>query len=162
MTRRKTKKRLSPVEQLHQQLEQDALQLAQAIEAAIDGAPLNQLATALGTVVDRYLKLDEYLQSKQSQESEQVIRIEYQYPDGTIHSTPPWANDDYEIPGAIQSDRLRQTLRQDGIRQDDGYVNGATRQDVLVAGTDVSDGESGMAGLQTDPQADQHAAHQRD
>ena len=121
--------------------------LVEAISAEkINSAPINQLASAIGTFIDRYLKLDEHLNTGQEEEQEQVIRFEFQYPDGSIHSTPQWANDDYAGAESLSGSGLRATLRQDG--------NGQTAADrarlvpeeaVLVAGTDVPDGEPGLA-----------------
>ena len=49
------------IERAHIQLADDAFRLSAAIGETIEGAPLNQLATALNAVIDRYLKLDEHL-----------------------------------------------------------------------------------------------------
>jgi hypothetical protein len=73
-----------------------ALKLMESLdEEAIAAAPLNQRATALGIVLDKLMKLHQAEEKSRSSEAE-VIRIEYQDPDGSIHSTPYWARDDYE------------------------------------------------------------------
>lgn len=131
--------------QVRQQLAVDALLLAQAVAAQIEGAPLNQLATALGTVIDRCLKVDEHLAGSVDEEHKGVIRIEYVYPDGSIHSSAPWATDDPEQPGALSCDRLRAALWQDGDGEDSAAGTGAAWGEVLVAGADLRDGESGVA-----------------
>lgn len=123
--------------------------LVGAIRLQIDGAPLNQLSAALGVVVDRFLKLDEYIQQKTLMQGEQVIRVEYLYPDGTVHDAPPWAEDDFEYTGAVPGGGLRAALRQDGNGQDRGERGGAGRGDVLVARPDLHDGDAGMAGLES-------------
>lgn len=146
------------LKKIHEQLEQDALLLSQAIQTAIDGAPLNQLATALNAVLDRYLKLKEYLREE---EVERVIRVEYQYADGTIHSTPPWANADYAVTGEIPGDLLRETIRENGTRQDAGHINGTGRENMLVARADLPDGESGLAGFEAEFEEGYRYEHQR-
>ena len=132
---------------LHTQLAHNALHLAAAMDTLIDDAPLNQVATALSAVIDRYLKLDEHL-SQHTQDKEQVIRVEYQYPDGTLHHTPLWARDDSQASGTLQSGSVWQTLRQDGDGQTGAAPTGIERGRGLVVGSDVSDGESGLAGLE--------------
>lgn len=56
----------------------------------------NQRILALTTLLDRLMKLDEHLQPYLP--VEQVMRIEYVYPDGSKHQVPPWydGNDDAE------------------------------------------------------------------
>ena len=136
------------ITQLHEQLAEDALHLAQAIDGTIDGAPLNQLASALSAVVDRYIKLNE-LQTSESHE--QVIRIEYKYPDGRISDAPPWADEHYREQGAVQGGRVWSPLRKDGSWQDSDRGERAEGENLLVARPDVSDGESGVAGFETRP-----------
>lgn len=70
-----------------------ALELIEAIDSdRIEAAPLNQITSALATVLDRLMKLQALLY--ENQPKEEVIRIEYHNPDGTISETPPWAEDD--------------------------------------------------------------------
>ena len=64
----------------------DALRLSESIEEVIDDAPLNQRASALNQLIDKIIKLSKEL----PQTGEQVIRIEYVWPDGTAHETPYW------------------------------------------------------------------------
>jgi transposase-like protein len=83
------------ITRLHEQLAENALRLAQAMEHKIDDAPLNQVATALNTTVDRYLKIDDHLSTLQSDDKTELkIRIEYMYQDGSIQNLPPWARPD--------------------------------------------------------------------
>lgn len=136
------------IERLHEQLAENALGLAAALERSIESAPLNQVSTALGTLVDRYLKLDEYLEAKQAHstdERERVYRIEYVYPDNTIHSSPPWARGRTDVFGPFQSSGVRTPVRQDGDGQDDDRGAGAEWDAVLVGRADVPDGEPGLA-----------------
>lgn len=139
--------------QLHEQLADDALQLAQAITGRVEDAPLNQLATALGTVLDRFLKLEEHLGDSGE---EQVIRIEYQYPDGSLHDRPLWAAGDLADADALPGGGLRAALREDRDGQTGDYRNGAARRDDLVAGPDLHDGGAGLAGFEDDSPAVRH------
>lgn len=90
---------------VRRKLAAQALKLMESLDAeSIAVAPLNQRAAALGIVLDRLVKLQQVetqlMAAKlrtaaardQANESE-VIRIEYQYPDGSIHHTPLWADD---------------------------------------------------------------------
>ena len=133
------------VQDLHLQLARNALHLAQAIDGAIDGAPLNQLATALGTVIDRFLKIEEHLSQLDDQTSEQVIRVEYKDPDGSIHNTPLWARGDPDQPTAIQGRGVRQALWQDGDWEDDRRAGSPEREGLLVARPDLSNGDASLA-----------------
>lgn len=47
---------------------------------------------ALTRLLDRVIKLE----ALTAKEGEQVYRIEYKYPDGTIHDIPHWENEDYD------------------------------------------------------------------
>jgi transposase-like protein len=138
---------------LRHKLLKSAERLVDSLEAVIDNAPLNQRASALGAVIDRYLKLEAQLPEDDNQE--QVIRIEYRYPDNSIHATPPWAGEDSEDETTLPSRSLWETFRQDGDGEDAHYRNGAERRPVLVARPDLSDGESGLAGFE-EPLADEH------
>ncbi len=46
----------------------------------------NLRAIALTRLLDRTIKLEAFVQN----ETDHAIRIEYQYPDGSIHTAPPW------------------------------------------------------------------------
>ena len=140
------------IERAHEQLAEDTLRLAKAIASQIEGAPLNQLATALGAVVDRYLKLDEQLvHMKLENKGEQVIRVEYQYPDGSLHARPHWARNNPEYTSPFQSSRVREALREDRDRQTGHHANGLYGSDLLVVGADLPDGQSGLARFEDDP-----------
>jgi len=87
----------------------------------VEDAPLNQLTSALGALLDRYLKLEAHrrdLEARTANEGERVYRIEYRYPDGSIHQTPPWAETHPRFSRPFQSRGLRQTLREDGDGED--------------------------------------------
>jgi hypothetical protein len=74
------------VERLQEQLIENAIHLAGAMERALDGAPLNQIASALGMTVDRYLKLREHI-GEFEQAAHRERPIQFQYPDGSIYPT---------------------------------------------------------------------------
>ena len=85
--------------------------LALAIRDSTGSAPLNQLATAFGLMIDRLLRLDALAvlaAQAPAPGDEQVIRIEYGDPDGSVHLSPPWARGDpaFEapiVPGQVRS-----------------------------------------------------------
>jgi len=139
---------LERIETLHEQLAVNAVQIARALEPKIADAPLNQLSSALGAVIDRYLKIDDYLAETLGRSGEHVVRIEYQYPDGTIHDAPPWAEDDStgEVPAS--GGGVWPPLREDDAGHDHDHRGGPGRGDDLVAGPHVYDGGSGVAGPQ--------------
>lgn len=142
---------LETIRRLHEQLAENAVNLAAAIDGAIDGAPLNQLSTALGTVIDRYLKVDEHLAQITQQNGEQVFRFEYVYPDGSVHNAPPWANDDYDIEGTLPRGGVRTPLWENGGGETHHRANGGgTGGEMLVARPDVYDGEPGVARFEDD------------
>jgi len=136
--------------ELQSRLADKAMALINAMdEERMDKAPLNQIASALGTAIDRYIKLQE--QDKPQASEERVIRIEYyDASTGQVSASPPWSEGDSESSGTLQGGRLRQTLRQDGNRQDYHNGKGAAWDADVVAGPDVSDGESGLARFEDD------------
>lgn len=81
--------------QMRHRLIDNVLRLANSLEAKIDDAPLNQHASALAQLVDRLIKLAEKL--PESNSDGEIRQIEYIYPDGSTHHSPPWANDDSDI-----------------------------------------------------------------
>lgn len=137
---------LAQIETLHAQLAANAVQLAQAIDAAADGAPLNQLSSALGTVIDRYLKIDEHLQTAVGRSGEHIVRIEYQDPDGTIHDTPLWARNHSDRAVSSPGGGVWPPVWQDFNRSDRDNGSGLARSDDVVAGPHLYDDESGLAG----------------
>ena len=132
-----------------QMLERGRKVVACMDDETLEKAPLNQLATALGTLVNHALKLEEAIEDSDEQ-AEKVYRIEYLY-DGSVHKTPPWARTSAESSGPIQDRGLRETLGENGIRQDYPIREGdPSREAWLVAGPDLPDVESGLAGFETD------------
>ena len=140
------------MERAYDKLAENAMKLTQAISEQIDDAPLNQLATTLNAVVNQFLKLDEQIAQMQTEsESEQVYRVEYKYPDGSLHARPHWARNDPEYTSPFQGGRVREALREDGDRQTGHYPNGLHGGEMLVAGPNLPDGQSGVAGFEDDP-----------
>lgn len=79
------------------QLLDEATQLADSLGEAIDDAPLGQRATALNQLLDKILRILAQL----PRQEEVLVRVEFQDPDGTAHSTPPWARNDSDQQGAL-------------------------------------------------------------
>ena len=114
-------------QRLRHKLLETALTLASAIGESSEGAPLNQLSAALGLVVDRLLRLEAARPPASTVQHEEVIRIEYIYPDGTRHTAPPWAEDDSAFAGPISRGRLRSPFWQDRNSQADDSGTGPAR-----------------------------------
>ncbi len=150
------------LEHLHERLIQNTLQLVEAVEGQIDNAPLNQLTSAVGTLFDRYLKLDEHLAQFNLTEGEQIVRIEYKYPDGTIHDSPPWAEADSDDALTVQSGGVWQAVRQDDDGEDQHHRAPDSWADLLVARADLSHGEPGVARYKDDLAAFSRIADKRD
>lgn len=118
----------------------------------IEQATMQQVASALGMLIDRYLKIRAIIIVQQPEEK--AVRIEYLYPDGKIADTPPWSTLDPDLKQALQSSRLWQTLRQDGSGEDHGDGTDAARENGLVAGADLSHGGADLARSESDLQRD--------
>ena len=129
-----------------------AIELIKAMDAdRISKAPLNQVASALGILIDRFLKLQYAQEENDAANTEQIIRYEFRHPDGVLRETPYFAEGRSRHTGTVQSGGVRETLGQDGTRQN--YTNGQSRLSGLadvVARPDLSDGESGLAGFEDD------------
>lgn len=116
-------------------------------DETLDKAPLNQLASALGALVNHALKLDEVIDDSDEQ-TERVYRIEYYY-DGEVKETPPWAEESDESSSTVQSSGMRKALGKNGAGQDcDDGERLESRDAWLVARSDTSDVESGLAGFE--------------
>jgi hypothetical protein len=136
---------------VHNRMADKAVELVNALDAdRIEKAPLNQVASALGVLIDRFLKLEEAQKESQASE-EQVIRIEYyDASTGKVSQTPPWSESDSESSGTLQGRGLRATLRQDDDRPNYRNGKGVAWDADMVARSDLSDGESGLAGFEDD------------
>jgi transposase-like protein len=78
---------------LREQIIQELLQVAVSLKDSFSVTTPYQRVLVLSQLLDRLIKLDNYIPRT---EHEQVIRIEYQYPDGLIYDRPPWADRDGE------------------------------------------------------------------
>jgi hypothetical protein len=163
LRRQYRQKRRRQRDRLTLDLQWNMLQRSQSILARMDAealakAPLNQLAAALGSLVNHALKLEEAVEEIDEGE-EQVIRHEFYY-DGKVQDAPPWAEKSDEAFSAIQGGRLRAALGQDRAGQNGASAEFGTGQETrLVAGADGDHGEPGMARLEGEPAA--AAGHQR-
>ena len=91
------------------------------------GAPVNQLVSALGSLVSHALKLEE-ANEHSDEPQEQTIRFEYYY-GGQLHLAPPWAGGGEAQPDALQGRRLREALGQNGTGQNAAAGKRARRAD---------------------------------
>lgn len=119
------------------------LELITAMDSdRIAAAPLNQLSSALGAVVDRYLRI-----AGDMPQAEQVVRFEFQQPDGRFSPAPPWSGENPDSAAALQSGGLWAPLRQDGAGQNGAHrAHDAARPADVVAGADLRYGGAGLAG----------------
>ena len=144
-------RRQRQVDRLAVELQHEMLARAQDILKQLKGekltkAPLNQLATAAGSLVSYALKLAEAIEEIDEEEAqEQVIRFEYSS-DGVPAAAPHWADSRSGAWRALQGGGLRPALGQDRAGQnghsgarDPGAASG------LVAGADALDGEPDLA-----------------
>ena len=134
--------------------------LAQMHGDALQKAPLNQLATALGALVSNALKLEDVI-GQSDEQDEKVIRFEHFY-DGSLHQTPPWAGASEGFDRSLQGSGVWEALGQDRIGQADPDGDGAGAETLLVAGADAPDGEPGLARFEGDHAANGRHRHQRD
>ena len=129
-------------------LERGQAILQQMDDETLAKAPLIS-ASALGTLVSHALKLEEAIDEIDEQE-EQVIRFEYFYdvPFRKFHHGPG-ASEGFDR--SLQSSGVWEALGQDGAWQDDNAASGAGEAEaVMVAGADPSDGEPGLARLESE------------
>ncbi len=144
-------RRQRQVDRLAVELQHDMLKRAKSIlerinDDTVKKAPLNQLATAAGSLVSYALKLADAIEEiNEAEEKEQVIRFEF-HSDGKRQDFPHWAESREEALRAIQSGGLRPALGQDRAGQN-GHsgardLGGAAD---LVAGADLHDGEPSLA-----------------
>jgi hypothetical protein len=112
----------------------------------INNAPLNQLASALGILVDRIIKVHD---AKEIETPDTPVRFEYyDASTGKTGETPPWAEEDFEQGGSFYSRFLRETIRENGAGETAHHGTGMARGEDLVASPNLSDGESGLEGFE--------------
>ncbi len=152
LRRQRQSERLTVSLQL-EMLERSKAILKQMNNETLEKAPLNQLASALGSLISHALKLEEVIEEI-DEDQEKVIRFEYYY-DGQVQEAPPWAGARDRFDREVQGGRLRETLGQDRAGQSGHLEERALGQPAdLVAGADLLDGESGLARLEGERQRD--------
>lgn len=117
-------------------------------EEKIKNAPLNQLSSAIGVLVDRFLRIHDAKEIEQSDNDNRYIIEYYDATTGETTRTPSWAEEDSEDDSALHSSFLWQKIRENGTGEADSNGNGRAGDDGLVARTHLSDGESGLARLE--------------
>ena len=117
-------------------------------DETLEKAPLNQLATALGSLVNHALKLDEASEDSDEQTEEKIVRIEYLY-GGSVHVSPPWAENDSGISSPIQNSSVRKTLGQNGTGENNlGRSSHQSRNTWLVDDSYLSNGNSDVENME--------------
>ena len=124
----------------------------------LKSATLNQLHSALNTLLNHARKLEE---EPQELEQEQTIRFEYHY-DNQLHDTPPWAEANPEQPRPLQSDRLRPSLGQNrtGKKPHPAQRPGG-KETLLVVSPDQANEQSSLARLEKQYQTLERRENQR-
>ena len=148
---------LHQMEDLHAELIGTATEINQAISKQIEKAPLNQLSSALGVLVDRYMKVDEYLgeieqlsEPETEEDTEKTVRIVYKSPNGSISRTPPWSDRHSELGSEVQGGGLREEVREDQHRSRNNNDKSNGKTENVVARPDLSNGRSHLEGTETD------------
>lgn len=114
-------------------------------------APLNQLASAIGSLVNHALKLEEAIEETDEQE-EKIVRFEYFY-DGKVQDAPPWAGASEGLPRKVQGSCVRETLGEDGAGQDSTIGERDSKSDAwVVASTNLPDVQSPLDGIEDEYQ----------
>lgn len=125
------------------------LLLESMTEEKVASAPLNQLSSALGVLVDRFLRIQDAKDIEK--DTDNTFRVEYQdATTGEVSYAPPWAEDDSTEGETLHNSFMWQTLRENRTRQASDNGNGTERHADLVARTYVSDGESSLARFEDD------------
>lgn len=120
------------------------LATADELIAAIDEehiaqASFDEIVRAIGTLIDRYLKLKQH--ASESKTNRKVTHFVFHNPDGSTGDTPFWATGDFAASGAVHSRSLRQTLRENRNGQADSA--GASAQVADESLVDDADAEHG-------------------
>lgn len=138
---------LARLHQLEEDLIENTLRLMESLEQVIQNAPLNQRTSAIGTLIDRYLKVNEHLREVDAEHEMKEIPIVYYDPDGTdtAHSTPLWARADSDNDPSLQSGRVWSPFWKDRIGQSGVDGTRAEGENVLVARPHLLNGDTGLA-----------------
>ena len=120
------------------------LLLESMTEEKVASAPLNQLSSALGVLIDRFLRIQDAKDIEK--DTDNTFRVEYHdATTGNVSHAPPWAEDDSTEGETLHNSFMWQTLRENGTGEAGHTGNGRTGDEGLVARTHLSDGESGLA-----------------
>ncbi|MEL6526987.1 MAG: helix-turn-helix domain-containing protein [Chloroflexota bacterium] len=115
----------------------------------INTATLNQLSSAIGVFIDRFLRIHNAKDITPPDTGS--IRIAYiNEHTGEITDAPPWTTANPDASDPLHSGFLWQALRQDRPSEDHHHRNGVARETDMVARADVSDGTASLAGLEAD------------
>ena len=122
------------------------IMLTEAVTAdKIKNAPLNQIVGAIGTLVDRFLRIHD---AKEIEEPENQNRHIIEYYDATTGKnsrTPPWASRDSVDESALHDSYLWKTLWENRIGEAGHNGTGSEGENGVVARTHVSDGSTSLA-----------------
>lgn len=139
------------LKQLEEDLIENTLRILESLEGAIEKAPLNQRTSAVGTLIDRYLKVNEHLrQDVDAKAEKKELPIVYYDPDttDTSHPTPQWARADSDNDPSFQSGRVWSPFWEDRLGHNGVDGTRAQGEDLLVARPDLLNGDTSMAGFE--------------
>ncbi len=124
------------LQMLRDQMMRHTFTLSQSL--SVDDERINERAIALTRLIDRVLKLETAIQQSGIYKKDQVYRIEYVYPDETIHDIPIWNNPDYYTE---EDEEFERELRR---RQESGppefrYINGLKPDPPSASGIQYND-----------------------
>lgn len=123
--------------------------VARMDDETLDKAPLNQLATALGALVNHALKLEEDIDDNHEQD-EKIVRFQFVSGD-RITRTPPWTVESTRESSTAQDSSVRETMGQNGTGKNNHAHRDAVSRDAwLVAHPNLSDVESGLERLEAE------------
>lgn len=111
----------------------------------MQNAPLNQLASTAGILIDRFLRIHDAKEIEESDKENRYIIEYYDANTGKITRTPRWTEDDSIDESALHDSYLWQTLWENRTGEAGDTGNGSEGQDGLVARTHISNGSAGLA-----------------
>lgn len=120
--------------------------LTEAVTAdKIKNAPLNQIIGAIGTLVDRFIRIHDAKAIERTTHNNRHIIEYYDATTGKTSETPPWTEDDSIDQSALHDSYLWQTLWENRIGEAGHNGTGSEGQNGVVARTHVSDGSTSLA-----------------
>lgn len=139
------------LQRLEEDLIENTLRIMESLEGAIEKAPLNQRTSAVGTLIDRFLKVNAHLrESVDARAEKKELPIVYYDPDttDTSHPTPQWAREDSENDPSFQGGRVWSPFWEDRLGHNGVDGTRAQGEDVLVARPDLLNGDASLAGFE--------------